>query len=161
MHIGCRDGDEAMYLVHGLSRYVPHFIALAASSPFSAGRRHAGSTVPGSTPCWTSRSPGARRALLTWADFVAYFERIEASEIATWMKDFYWDIRPKPEFGTVEVRVCDSPLTVRGAAVLAAYMQALAAYLLDTHGGSEVTTTTLPTATTVSPPAVSGWKPST
>ena len=30
------------------------------------------------------------------------------------MKDFYWDIRPKPEFGTIELRVCDTPLTVDG-----------------------------------------------
>ena len=39
----------------------------------------------------------------------------------------YWDIRPKPEYGTVEIRVCDTPLTVRRAALLAAYAQALAA----------------------------------
>jgi carboxylate-amine ligase len=47
------------------------------------------------------------------------------------MKDVYWDIRPKPEFGTIEIRVCDTPLTVERAAVLAAYIQALCAYLLD------------------------------
>jgi carboxylate-amine ligase len=46
------------------------------------------------------------------------------------MKDFYWDIRPKPEFGTVEVRICDTPLTAERAAVLAAYAQTLARYLL-------------------------------
>jgi carboxylate-amine ligase len=46
------------------------------------------------------------------------------------MKDFYWDIRPKPEFGTVEVRVFDTPLTVAHAAALAAYVQALARYIL-------------------------------
>jgi carboxylate-amine ligase len=46
------------------------------------------------------------------------------------MKDFYWDIRPKPEYGTIEIRVCDTPLTVRRAALLAAYAQALAAWHL-------------------------------
>ena len=46
------------------------------------------------------------------------------------MKDFYWDMRPKPEFGTVEIRVCDTPLTVDRAAQLAAYAQALARRLL-------------------------------
>jgi carboxylate-amine ligase len=46
------------------------------------------------------------------------------------MKDFYWDIRPKPEFGTVEIRVCDTPLTVERAALLAAYAQTLARFLL-------------------------------
>ena len=35
------------------------------------------------------------------------------------MKDFYWDIRPKPEYGTIEVRVFDTPLTIERAAALA------------------------------------------
>ena len=43
------------------------------------------------------------------------------------MKDFYWDIRPKPEYGTIEIRICDTPLTVELAAQLAAYAQTLAA----------------------------------
>ena len=47
------------------------------------------------------------------------------------MKDFYWDIRPKPEFGTIEVRVCDTPLTVERAAVLAAYVQTICRMLLE------------------------------
>jgi carboxylate-amine ligase len=47
------------------------------------------------------------------------------------MKDFYWDIRPKPEYGTVEIRVCDTPLTVTRAAQLAAYAQALSAALTE------------------------------
>ncbi len=46
------------------------------------------------------------------------------------MKDFYWDIRPKPEFGTIEIRVCDTPLTIEKAAALAAYAQALARHLM-------------------------------
>ena len=37
VHLGCPDGDEAIYLAHVLSRYVPHFIALSASSPFQQG----------------------------------------------------------------------------------------------------------------------------
>ncbi|MEK6591996.1 MAG: glutamate-cysteine ligase family protein, partial [Pseudomonadota bacterium] len=37
VHIGCPDGDTALYLIHMLSRYVPHFIALSASSPFQQG----------------------------------------------------------------------------------------------------------------------------
>jgi carboxylate-amine ligase len=46
------------------------------------------------------------------------------------MKDFYWDIRPKPEYGTIELRVCDTPLTVERAAALAGYLQALCHCLL-------------------------------
>src|SRR5690606_14476553 len=45
--------------------------------------------------------------------------------------DFYWDIRPKPEYGTIELRVCDTPLSVDRAAALACYLQALCSYLLE------------------------------
>ncbi|MGV3499752.1 MAG: YbdK family carboxylate-amine ligase, partial [Hydrogenophaga sp.] len=37
VHIGCSSPDEALFLLHSLNRYVPHFIALSASSPFSQG----------------------------------------------------------------------------------------------------------------------------
>jgi carboxylate-amine ligase len=46
------------------------------------------------------------------------------------MKDFYWDIRPKPEYGTVEIRVFDTPLTIERAAALAGFVQALGAWFL-------------------------------
>jgi len=46
------------------------------------------------------------------------------------MKDFYWDIRPKPEYGTIEIRVFDTPLTLVRAAALAGFVQTLAAWFL-------------------------------
>ncbi|TXH92648.1 glutamate-cysteine ligase family protein, partial [Thauera aminoaromatica] len=50
--------------------------------------------------------------------------------VAESIKDLYWDVRPKPEYGTVEVRVCDTPLTIDRATELAAFAQCLARYLL-------------------------------
>ncbi len=134
VHIGCAGGDEALYLLHSLSRYVPHFIALAASSPFSQGTETSFDCSRLSSVLvfpLSGRAPG----LLKWSAFEDYFAKMEALQIVRSMKDFYWDIRPKPEFGTIEVRVCDTPLTVERAAVLAAYIQALSAYILDTRPG--------------------------
>lgn len=37
IHIGCRSGDETLYMLHSLNRFIPHFIALSASSPFFQG----------------------------------------------------------------------------------------------------------------------------
>jgi carboxylate-amine ligase len=65
-----------------------------------------------------------------WDAFEVYFDKMRRLGIVETMKDFYWDIRPKPEYGTVEVRVFDTPLTVDKAAALAAYVQALARYIL-------------------------------
>lgn len=47
------------------------------------------------------------------------------------MKDFYWNIRPKPQCGTVEWRVRDTLLSVERAAALAAFLQALCRMLLE------------------------------
>ncbi|HMK14166.1 MAG TPA: YbdK family carboxylate-amine ligase [Burkholderiales bacterium] len=129
IHIGCPNGDDAVYLIHMLSRHIPHFIALSASSPFYQGedtsfassRLNAISAFPLS---------GTMPLVESWDEFNAYFEKMHRYKIVESMKDFYWDIRPKPEYGTVEIRVCDTPLTVDKAALLAAFAQALAHYYL-------------------------------
>jgi carboxylate-amine ligase len=60
-----------------------------------------------------------------------YFAKMERTGIIKSMKDFYWDLRPKPEYGTIELRVCDTPLSVERAAALAAYLQAICRHLLE------------------------------
>lgn len=131
VHVGCESGDQALFLLHALNRYVPHFIALSASSPF----------VQGSDTLFNSARlnsvfafPLSGRApfFLRWEDFEQqYFSKMENTGIVKSMKDFYWDIRPKPEYGTIELRVCDTPLSVERAAALASYLQALCMYLLQ------------------------------
>jgi carboxylate-amine ligase len=128
IHVGCVDGDEAVYLTHTLSRYVPHFIALSASSPFQQGED---TLFDSSRLSVVNAFPlsGTMPLVRDWEEFEAYFSRMQGFGIVKSMKDFYWDIRPKPEFGTVEIRVCDTPLSVDRAAAIAAYAQALARYL--------------------------------
>ncbi|HSN39607.1 MAG TPA: YbdK family carboxylate-amine ligase [Burkholderiales bacterium] len=129
VHIGCPDGNDAFYLIHMLSRYVPHFIALSASSPFQQGED---TSYQSSRLNTVSAFPLSGHApfVHSWSEFIDYFNKMRGFGIVESMKDFYWDIRPKPEYGTVEVRVFDTPLTVERAALLAAYAQSLARYLL-------------------------------
>jgi len=128
IHIGCGSADDAIYLTHALSRYVPHFIALAASSPFYQG---VDTAFDSSRLSVVNAFPlsGTMPWVEDWSAFNAYFDRMVSLGIVKSMKDFYWDIRPKPEYGTVEIRVCDTPLTVERAAQLAAFAQALAEWL--------------------------------
>ena len=58
---------------------------------------------------------------------------MQSCGIASGIKDLYWDVRPKPEFGTVEIRVCDTPLTIEQASSLAALAQSLSRWLLRTR----------------------------
>jgi len=129
VHLGCQSGDEAIHLTHLLARYVPHFIALSASSPYQQGED---TSYQSSRLNTVSAFPlsGQMPFVLSWREFVDYFGKMRGYGIVESMKDFYWDIRPKPEYGTVEIRVFDTPLTVERAAALAAYAQALARHLL-------------------------------
>jgi carboxylate-amine ligase len=130
IHIGVPSGDEAVYLIHMLSRYVPHFIALSASSPYSQG---VDTAFDSSRLNQINAFPlsGTMPFVCSWAEFNEYYDSMKDLSIVESMKDFYWDIRPKPEYGTVEIRVCDTPLTVERAASLSAYAQALARWLLS------------------------------
>lgn len=130
IHIACPNGDAAIYLCHAFARYLPQFIALSAASPFQqsvdtafdCSRLAVISAFPLSgTPPW----------MQTWKEFENYYQKMATLGVVKSIKDFYWDIRPKPEFGTLELRICDTPLTVEKAAALAAYAQMLAGWLLD------------------------------
>jgi carboxylate-amine ligase len=120
-----------MFLLHSLSRYVPHFIALSASSPFVQGRDTLFDSARLNS-VFAFPMSGRAPFTLSWDDFAnVYYHKMEATGIIKSMKDFYWDIRPKPEYGTIELRVCDTPLTVERAAALAGYLQALCRHLLE------------------------------
>ncbi len=130
IHVGCQNSDDAIYLTHALARYVPQFIAICASSPFyqgiDTGYHSSRSNVFSSFPL-----SGAIPYLTNWKEFSEYFYKMRNLGVIETMKDVYWDIRPKPEFGTVEIRVCDTPLTFTKAIIIAAYIQALSHYILQ------------------------------
>jgi carboxylate-amine ligase len=131
IHVGCPCGDDALFLLHSLNRYVPHFIALAASSPFVQGKDTLFNSARLNS-VFAFPLSGRAPFTLSWSDFESrFFDRMAHTGIVKSMKDFYWDIRPKPEFGTIELRVCDTPLTVERAAALAGYLQALCRSLLE------------------------------
>ncbi len=131
IHIGCASGNDALFLLHALNRYVPHFIALAASSPF-VQRRDTLFDSARLNSVFAFPLSGRAPFTLSWDDFRSnFFAHMERTGIVSSMKDFYWDIRPKPEYGTIELRVCDTPLTVDRAAALAGYLQALCRWLLE------------------------------
>lgn len=130
IHIGCQNAENALYLTHALARFVPHFIAISASSPFyegvDTGYDTTRTTVFNSFPM-----SGVIPYMLNWQDFSEYYYKMRGLGIISTMKDFYWDIRPKPEFGTVEIRVCDTPLSIKKAVIIVAYAQTVSAYLLN------------------------------
>ncbi|MDN2485810.1 YbdK family carboxylate-amine ligase [Kosakonia sacchari] len=129
VHVGCTNGDDAIYLLHGLSRFVPHFIALSAASPYIQGTdtRYASSrlNIFSSFP-----DNGPMPWVANWQEFEGLFRRLSYTSMIESIKDLHWDIRPSPHFGTVEVRVMDTPLTLSHAVNVAGFIQALSHWLL-------------------------------
>jgi glutamate---cysteine ligase / carboxylate-amine ligase len=129
VHVGCPDADSALLMLHRMSRYIPHFIALSASSPFvqaqdtqfESARLNSVFAFP-----MSGRAPFT----LSWEEFARFFAKTTRTGVVKSMKDFYWDIRPKPEYGTIEIRVFDTPLTVERAVALAGFVQSLASWFL-------------------------------
>ncbi|MDB5892880.1 MAG: glutamate--cysteine ligase [Rhodoferax sp.] len=130
VHVGCPDADTALLSLHRMSRYIPHFIALSGSSPYVQGQDTAFDSARLNS-VFAFPLSGRAPFTLTWDEFSVYYDKMTRTGVVKSMKDFYWDIRPKPEYGTIEIRVFDTPLTVERAAALSAYVQSLAAWFMQ------------------------------
>ncbi len=134
VHIGVPDADEAIRICAWLTQRAPLFIALSANSPCwqgeDSGFCSARSNVVGAFPM-SGTMPSHIRG---WDDFSAHFARLAGHGIVNSIKDFYWDVRPKPEYGTVELRVLDTPLHPAYAAALGSYARELCVEVFDTPG---------------------------
>jgi carboxylate-amine ligase len=132
VHVGIRDRSKAMPIVNALAGYLPHFLALTASSPFWSGHdtglASSRSVVFGGLP--TSGPPP--QLLSDWSDFENYMDTLLRAGTIRSIKEVWWDIRPHPDFGTVEVRMFDGLPTLREVGMVAALSQSLI-HLLDTQ----------------------------
>jgi len=133
VHVGCPDGDTAIWLTHALSYYIPHFLALSASSPYIQGEDSGFASARSNVVSAFPSSGHLPQFVRNWQDFQGHAAELERAGIISSLKDLYWDIRPKPEYGTVELRVFDTPYQVTRATELAAVVQALALYFVSTR----------------------------
>ena len=130
VHVGCPDADAALLMLHRMSRYIPHFIALSASSPYVQGHDTQFDSARLNS-VFAFPMSGRAPFTLRWEEFEQFFAKSTRTGVIKSMKDFYWDIRPKPEYGTIEIRVFDTPLTVERAAALSGFVQSLGAWFLN------------------------------
>jgi carboxylate-amine ligase len=124
VHVGVKDGDAAIRACNRLAEYLPALLALSANSPFWCGRAtglHSHrAEVLASTPIG-----GAPPRARDWDDYSRLIARLAESGAIRSCKDLWWDVRPSPEFGTVEVRVCDMPADLPTTLALTALIQCL------------------------------------
>jgi carboxylate-amine ligase len=128
VHIGVRDGPHAMAMINGLLPYLPHALALSASSPFWLGM-DTGLASSRITIFEALPTAGHPCVFDTWPEFETAFDAMLASHAVTSIKDIWWDIRPSPTYGTVEVRICDCPTTISETVAIVALLHSLAAWI--------------------------------
>ncbi|MCZ2823738.1 MULTISPECIES: glutamate--cysteine ligase [unclassified Modestobacter] len=124
VHVGVRSPDKIMPIVNALTQYVPHFLALSASSPYwsgcDTGLASARTKVFEAMP-----TAGLPYQLADWSEFEEYMGTlIDAGAIES-VREVWWDIRPHPDFGTVELRICDGLPTLDEIGAVAALAQCL------------------------------------
>ena len=124
VHVGTRSPDKAVFFVNALTAYVPHFLALSASSPYwkgsDTGLASARSKVFEGLP-----TAGLPFMLDDWAEFELYMDTLIQTRTIASIKEVWWDIRPHPTYGTVELRICDGLPTMGEVGMVAALSQCL------------------------------------
>ncbi|HWG62929.1 MAG TPA: glutamate--cysteine ligase [Streptosporangiaceae bacterium] len=131
VHVGVRDGSKAIPIVNALAAYLPHFLALTASSPYwgghDTGLASSRAVIFGELP-----TAGPPHLLAGWAEFEEYMETLLRAGTIRSIKEVWWDIRPHPDFGTVEIRMFDGVPTLREVGMVGALSQCLV-HMLDSQ----------------------------
>ena len=124
VHVGVRGQEKAIPVVNALTAYVPHFLALSASSPYwdgiDTGLASSRALVFEGMP-----TAGLPHQLADWSEFEQYMATLIASGSVQSVREVWWDIRPHPDFGTVELRICDGLTNLDEIGAVAALAQCL------------------------------------
>ena len=140
VHVAVDDPDKAIQVVNGLLPQLGPLLALSASSPFWRGeptglassRQIVFSAFPRSGP------PPRFRDYEDYASVVGQLERTGCIADYT---HIWWDIRPHPKWGTIEVRICDAVTRLEDAVAIAAYCQSVVKLLCERfEAGQEIPT---------------------
>ncbi len=138
-HVGLRSGEEAIAVSNELQRHLPLFMIASASSPFleteDTGLASTRSKVFESLP-----TAGLPPRLRDWRDFERFMDCLLAAKCISSVREVWWDVRPHPDFGTVELRMCDAPPTLRETTALAALAQTLVAESAELYERGELPT---------------------
>lgn len=125
VHIGMPDPETCIAVQNELLRDLGLLLAISTSSPYWQGEV-TGLASSRITVFEAMPTGGIPQLVHDWAEFNTLVETLQRAHAITSLKDLWWDIRPSPRYGTLEIRVCDGLATVRETAAVVALSQALA-----------------------------------
>jgi carboxylate-amine ligase len=130
VHVGMPDAETAISVANAFRLYLPVLQALSANSPFQegvdSGHASARTQVVRSYPRFQ-----VPRRFRDYADFLEVADQLTAAAGVSDYTYIWWDVRPHPRLGTVEVRALDVPTEPLTSAAIAALIQAIAAKEID------------------------------
>ncbi len=130
VHVGLQSAQQAIAVANALRSWIPEFLALSANSPFWHGR-DTGLASARSTIFQAMPRSGLPPAFSSFEEWELTMERAVKAGFIEDYTYVWWDLRPHPRLGTIELRVCDAQSRLASVAGLAALMQSLAATLAE------------------------------
>ena len=136
VHLAMPSGDECWRVLEGLLPFLPAVLAVSANSPWFEGELTgmASNRAPVLAELPRTACPPALGSYAAWEAWVE--RRVRLGLIADYTR-IWWDIRPHPNLGTLEVRMPDQPTDVRRSALIAELLQELSNELLLAGGTPE------------------------
>lgn len=124
VHVGVPDAEAAIHAANRLRTHIPLLLALSVNSPFWQGR---------DTGLASARTPlfqafprvGIPRPFADYAEYVESVDVLIRCDAVPEPTFLWWDVRPQPRFGTVEVRIMDAQTTLPDTAAIAALVQCI------------------------------------
>jgi carboxylate-amine ligase len=130
VHVGIDDPDKAIHVANGMRVHLPVLLALSANSPFWRG--DATGLASTRTPIFRAfPRVGVPPSYRDWADYEREIEFMMSSGVMEDYTYLWYDVRPHPNLGTVELRVCDAQTRVEHTLALAALIQAMVKELAE------------------------------
>ncbi len=136
VHVAVDDPDKAIKVIGGLLPQLGPLLALSASSPFWRGEPTGLASSRQSVFAAFPRS-GPPPRFRDYEDFAEVVGQLERTGCIADYTHIWWDVRPHPRFGTIEVRICDAVTRVEDAVAIAAYCQAIVKLLSERYDAGE------------------------
>ncbi len=136
VHVGIEDRNTAIHIMNSMRYFLPHILALSSNSPFWMG-------MPTGFKSYRSKvferfpRTGIPDVFANWADYETFVNLLVKTGCIDNGKKIWWDIRPHPNFATLEVRVCDIPMRLDETMAIAALIQATVAMLYKLHASNK------------------------
>jgi carboxylate-amine ligase len=130
VHVAVPDAEAAIHVMEGVLVELPVLLALSSNSPFWRGRASGLASTRSAVFAAFPRSglPPRFESYEDYADTISWMEATGAIGDYT---HIWWDVRPHPRLGTIELRVMDVQFDLDTTLCLASYVQSLVAALLD------------------------------